>query len=291
MKLNFSLFNANSGNTKILIAGLAIIIATNVVALAGVTYNRSGNPEAQIELTERELAMPHRYRMNKENTGLGLRIKCRLEGDTYYGYGNCIGIPKWFNREKLNELGFKLQSLREKGKRRHAWGKELPRKAYLVLEYNGAAYQRALASAKQVLNAQQQMWDNNPNKEEFKKRVKAAKDKLEGEQKNYSRLFAIDAGTDKAKLRNSYPNSGRYIIMQALIKPSWHGKGKEGEWKGRITELLINTINVPLEYRVVFELLKPERDNRNQGQETPRYTVGLAFGKRTEPWVIGVGKL
>ena len=69
MKLNFSLFNASSGNTKILIAGLAIIIATNVVALAGVAYNRSGNPEAQIELTERELAMPHRYRMNKENRG------------------------------------------------------------------------------------------------------------------------------------------------------------------------------------------------------------------------------
>ncbi len=50
-------------NTKILIAGLGIIIATNVIALAGVAYNRPGQPEATIELTERELAMPYRYRM------------------------------------------------------------------------------------------------------------------------------------------------------------------------------------------------------------------------------------
>jgi hypothetical protein len=96
MKLDFKL-----NNIRILIAGLAIIIATNVVALAVVAYNRSGQPEAMIELTERELAMPYRYGRFKENTGLGLRIKCRLESDSYYGYGNCNGIPKWFTREKL----------------------------------------------------------------------------------------------------------------------------------------------------------------------------------------------
>jgi hypothetical protein len=294
VKPNFSLFNASGGNIKILIAGLAIVIATNVIALTCVAYNRSGQAEAQIELTERELAMPYRYYgMFKENTGLGLRIQCRLEGNNYYGYGNCNGIAKWFNREKLIELGFKFQPLQDESAGRYAWEKELPRKAYIVLEYDGAAYQRALASAEQELNAQQQLLDNNPDKEEFKKRVKAAKDKLEGEQLYFSRLFAIDAGSDKTKLRNTYPDSSRYLIMQALIKPSWYGngKGKDGEWKGRITELLINTINVPLEHRVVFELLKADQNNQNQNQGTPRYKVSLAFGKRGEPWVIGVEDL
>jgi len=294
MKPNFGLFNASGGNIKILIAGLAIIIVTNVVALAGVAYNRSGQAEAQIELTERELAMPYQYYgMFKENTGLGLRIQCRLEDNSYYGYGNCTGIPKWFNLEKLIELGFKLQPLEDKGAGRYAWEKELPRKAYIVLEYGAPTWQRALASAEQELNAQRQLLDNNPNKEEFKKRVKAARDKLEGEQRYYSRLFAIDVGSDKTKLRKRYPDGSRYLIMQALIKPSWYGngKGKDGEWKGRITQLLINTINVPLEHRAVFELLKPDQNNRNQNQGTPRYKVSLAFGKRGEPWVIGVEDL
>jgi hypothetical protein len=209
MKLDFKL-----NNTRILIVGLAIIIVTNVVALAVVAYNRSGQPEAMIELTERELAMPYRYGMFKENTGLGLRIKCRLEGDSYYGYGNCNGIPKWFNREKLVELGFKLQPLQDKGAGRYAWEKELPRQAYIVLEYDGAAHQRALVKAEQELDAQQQLLDNNPDKEEFEKRVKRAKEKLEGEQLYYSRLFAIDAGADKTQLRNTYPDSSRYLCRR-----------------------------------------------------------------------------
>jgi hypothetical protein len=282
-------------NTKILIAGLGIIIATNVIALAGVAYNRSGQPETQVELTERELAMPYRYRMLKENTGLGLRIKCRLEGNSYYGYGNCNGMPKWFSREKLIDIGFKLQPLKEQGdwRRHYAIEKELPRKAWIVLEYDGTEYQKALAKAEQELNAQQQLLDNNPDKEEFEKRVKAAKDKLESEQLYFSRLFVIDAGPDKVKLRKNYPDNSRYLIMQATVRPGWsgNGKGKEGEWKGRIASLLINTINVPLEHRAVFELLKPDQDNRNQNQGMPRYTVRLAFGKRSEPWVVGVGEL
>jgi len=282
-------------NIKILIAGLAIIITTNVIALAGVAYNRTGEPEATIELTERELAMPYRYRMLKENTGLGLQIKCRLEANNYYGYGNCNGMPKWFSREKLIELGFELQPLKGQGdwRRHYAIEKELPRKAFIVLEYDGAAYQKALAKAEQELDAQLQLLDNNPDKEEFKNRVKAARDRLEGEQLSFSRLFAIDAGPDKTQLRKAYPDNSRYLIMQATVRPSWsgNGKGKEGEWKGRITRLLVNTINVPLEHRAIFEPLEDGQVSRNQNKLTPRYQVSLAFGKWGEPWVIGVKDL
>jgi hypothetical protein len=282
-------------NIKILIAGLAIIVTTNVIALAGVAYNRTGEPEATIELTERELAMPYRYRMLKENTGLGLQIKCRLEGNNYYGYGNCNGMPKWFSREKLIELGFELQPLKEQGdwRRHYAIEKELPRKAFIVLEYDGAAYQKTLAKAEQELDAQLQLLDNNPDKEEFGNRVKAARDRLEGEQLYFSRLFAIDAGPDRIQLRKTYPDNSRYLIMQATVRPGWsgNGKGKEGEWKGRITRLLVNTINVPLEHRAIFEPLEDDQVSRNQNKLTPRYQVSLAFGKRGEPWVIGVKDL
>ena len=59
MKLDYKIFKG-----KIFIAGLAIIIVTNIVALAGVAYNRSGEPDAVVELTERELGLPYRYGMN-----------------------------------------------------------------------------------------------------------------------------------------------------------------------------------------------------------------------------------
>lgn len=281
-------------NVKILIAGLAIIIGTNVVALIGVAYNRSGEPDAIVELTERELGMPYRYRMNKENTGLGLRINCRIEeSEQNYSYGNfnCWGNPAWLNKEKLIELGFTFKPRKEKGEGFFPYDKTLPRKVYLVLEYNGAAYQRALASKEKALSEQQALLANNPDKAEFEKRVKNAQDKLDSEQHYNSRLFAIDAGQDKTVLRSTYPDTSRYILMQASIKPVWNSTKNENEWIGTITDLLIDTINIPLEHRAVFEPLEDANLRRDPNKQTPRYKVRVAFGKRAEPWVVAVDKL
>ena len=280
-------------NVKILIAGLAIIIVTNIVALAGVAYNRAGEP-AVVELTERELGMPYHYGMNKENTGLGLRINCRIEVDAqYYSYGNanCRGNTPWLDRSKLIELGFEPHTLPKKRKGKIPYAKTLPRKVFIVLEYNGAAYQTVLVSAEKELREQQALLVNNPGKKEFEKRVKRAQDKLEGEQHHNSRLFAIDAGLDKNALRNTYPDTSQYILMTALIKPTWRSNKKEKQWKGTITDLLVDTINIPLEHRAVFEPLEDLKPRYNQNKQTPRYKVRIAFGKRAEPWVLAVEKL
>jgi len=280
-------------NTKILIAGLAIILVTNIVALGGVAYNRAGEPEALVELTERELGMPYRYRRNKENTGLGLRINCRLEGTQRYFYGsnNCWGSPAWLDRAKLSELGFKLQPQRGKSAGRQTFDKELPRRVFLVLEYNGAAHQRAVINSEKEMKAQQALLANNPNNEGFEERVEEAQKKLYNEQIYNSRLFVIDAGLDKLNLRNTYPDTSKYLLMKALIRPTWSRFGDEEEWKGTITDLLVGTINVPLEYRAIFEPLEEIQLRRNRNRLVPRYKVHLAFGKRAEPWVIDVGEM
>ena len=280
-------------NTKILIAGLAIILVTNIVALGGVAYNRAGEPEALVELTERELGMPYRYRRNKENTGLGLRINCRLEGTQRYFYGsnNCWGSPAWLDRAKLSELGFKLQPQRGKSAGRQTFDKELPRRVFLVLEYNGAAHQRAVINSEKEMKAQQALLANNPNNEGFEERVEEAQKKLYNEQIYNSRLFVIDAGLDKLNLRNTYPDTSKYLLMKALIRPTWSRFGDEEEWKGTITDLLVGTINVPLEYRAIFEPLEDTQLRRNQNRLAPRYRVRVAFGKRAEPWVIDVGEM
>jgi len=272
-------------NSKILIAGLAIIICTNVVALAGVLYNRSGEPDGVIELTERELGMPYRYRMNKENTGLGLKINCRVEDAKryYYGNNNCRGHPAWLDWVKMTELGFQ----------RLAFENNLPRKVYLVLEYNGAAHQRTVTRAAKELSEQQALLANNPGQEEFEKRVDKAQKKLNSERHYNSRLFAIDVGLDRASLRDAYPDSSQYILMQALVRPirNYNNEKEEDEWLGRITDLLIDTINIPLEYRAVFEPLENLEPRYSQDDLTPRYKVSIAFGKRAEPWVISVKEM
>jgi len=280
-------------NYRILIAGLAIIIVTNVVALAGVAYNRAGEPDAVVELTERELGLPFRYRMNKENTGLGLRIVCRLETTQPYFYGNnnCRGNPAWLNKQKLIDLGFKLQPRDEKSTGHPAFEKELPRKVYLVLEYNGASHQRVVTSAEIKLGEQRALLINNPGQEEFEKRVEETQKKLDAEQYYNSRLFAIDAGLDRTRLRNSYPDTSQYILMQALIRPSRNFVDEGWIWKGRITDLLIDTINIPLEHRALFEPLEDIQLDRDQSRQKPRFTVRVAFGKRAEPWVFAVEKM
>jgi hypothetical protein len=57
-----------------LIAGLALILLTNAVALLGVYQNRSGEPESMLTLTQRELQQPYGWGMARENSGISLRI-------------------------------------------------------------------------------------------------------------------------------------------------------------------------------------------------------------------------
>jgi hypothetical protein len=75
--------------TRLFVSGFALILIANVIALAGVAANRSGKPEAVIELTERELRLPY-YEMNDENSGLALHLNWRtlpeIKDDIYPFY-------------------------------------------------------------------------------------------------------------------------------------------------------------------------------------------------------------
>jgi hypothetical protein len=281
--------------SKIFIAGVAIILASNAVALLGVAYNRSGEPDAVVELSERELGMPHRYRgLITESTGLALSIKCRVDTlPQSYGYyaNNCMSTPDWLDRNKLIELGFDPESLPEARADTPLSGdKHRKREAYLVLEYNGNAYRRTVAKAEKKLAQEKSLLDQNPNNEEYEERVDSAQESLLSEQRSSSRLFAIDAGRDREALRNKYPDSSRYIIMLALIKPIWLCEDPHDHWTGRISGLLIETINIPLAYRHVFEPLEVDTQY-DANRQPPRYRVRVAFGKRAEPWVLGVERI
>jgi hypothetical protein len=79
-------------NRRMLAVAIAIVLAANVFALIDAAMNRSGAPESEVELTERELILSN---ASEDNTGLTLRLR-------------------WFDagmleQSKLAELGFDMR--------------------------------------------------------------------------------------------------------------------------------------------------------------------------------------
>ncbi|HEX5629429.1 MAG TPA: DUF4824 family protein, partial [Usitatibacteraceae bacterium] len=138
----------------ILLAGVGLILAANAVALGGAAWNRSGDPESTLRLTERELRFVGEPVLDRENSGMALRLRWRTLAqragpeddfpDGRYAYG---GAPKWLDGAKLAELGFDTARKKVPGGREHD---AIPAKeVFLVLELDGGAYQAALERARQ----------------------------------------------------------------------------------------------------------------------------------------------
>jgi hypothetical protein len=271
-----------------LLAALVLVLVTNGVVLLDVYANRTGEPDAVVMMTERELQLPAQYDMTKENSGLSLHVKWRVQNEEVrfekfsYEYSTS---PAWLDRRKLAGLGFDTTAdpTSEEGKRHYE--KMLPRRAFLVLEYDGDAYRQQLGLVEQHLKEETALASANPGKEEFAKRVTQAQEVLDRERTVNSRLFIVDAGTDDDALRGRYPDRTRYLIVggevRLLVKP------KGNTLTGMIDGLDMGIINVPLAVRRPLDsLMKSNSPNGWDG--APRYSVTLAMGRRLEPWIMDV---
>jgi Domain of unknown function (DUF4824) len=274
---------------RTLIAGLALIALTNAVALSGVAWNRSGEPESVLKLTERELWQPYRYRIDKESGGLELNLRWRvLTADRRVAhYVDRYGTPEWLDQAKLASLGFQVsRPPRAHGDR--YYDRVLPREALIVLELDGPARETVLESAR--------AWAK-----EAAARAAAAKDKkneqdaqnaaenLQREETVSSRLFVVDAGHDAAALRAKYPDRVRYVIVRGSIRAQYQrDRGAAGLWTGHIEGLDNGQINVPLEFRRAFGTVPTSNEWESSPQVGPPFQATVAFGKRFEPWIVAV---
>ena len=258
---------------RTVIAGLALIVAVNAVVLAGVAYNRSGDPESTLRLTERELQVPYVWRGNKENSGLALSLRWRVlqsemeVGRNMWSYYSNTASPDWLDEAKMSALGFDISNKSRNGKDRAGLSDQLPRSVYLVLEQNGAAYQLAMSRALK----------NEGNDKEGPKR-------LEEERDNNSRLFVIDAGLDGATLRAKYPDRSRYAVVRGQIRPTWHANQGANKLTGFVNDVSVESLNMPLEMKEVFDGATPT--NVVGSKSNVRYDIDVAFGQRLEPWIL-----
>jgi hypothetical protein len=264
---------------------LAVLLAANIVVLAGVAANRRGEPESKLLLTERELQLP--YQTHRENSGLALQLIWRTlpreaEGDgSYYDSRS----PAWLDAGRLDELGFDPE---EYGGDQMADGRfkePIPREVLVVLEYEGEAHREAIRRAEAALAADAARWRAKSDDRMLKERFDEAGKRLQRERITTSRLFAVDAGLDLDSLRARYGDRARFLIVRGLVKP-YRGSAGRGEAGGYLTGLAIENIHVPLDQRQVFDALQAQNHSRRDEFAGPRYEAELAWGRMLEPWIV-----
>jgi len=277
-----------------LIAGATLVVLTNAVALIGVAYNRSGDPDGALAFTQRELQMSYKWWRARENSGIGLRLVWRVydeevgdESDTarWYGVG---GAPAWLTKAKLDELGFDVSQPEDSDRGVRHYERQLPKEVLVVLELDGPAYAEARERAKRHADREEALRTANPDKKEFEQRSKEARERLEREGQQYSRLFVVDAGLDVGGLRAKYPDRAHYAIARGQVRLLLPGSRRSSKLKGYVSELSIDEINVTLEFRNAFEHALPDATT---GMRSPvRFDATVAFGRRLEPWITAAAR-
>lgn len=265
-----------------LIGGLALILLTNAVALLGVYWNRSGEPESALTLTQRELQTPYNWGMNRENSGMALHLNWRvLSADKSWSYPYARRNPEWLDQAKMLSLGFEaMPADAPDGHRKNE--RQLGKEVFAVLELDGPAYQQALERARQRTAEEDAKLAALPDDRRTRDEAKRAHETLTEEEQQNSRLFAVDAGLGVAQLRAQYPDRSRYAIVRAQVRP-WSST-KDG-LIGSIDEISVEQINLPHEYHAVFDQNPPHAGPR--GAAGRAFQARVAFGQRLEPWLVG----
>lgn len=263
-----------------LLAGLALILLTNAVALGGVWWNRSGEPDSVLALSERELRLAHRS--GDENSGLALMLEWRAvpfegvdSGHQTLFWGERTNNPAWLGREKMLALGFAAVPVSEEDPRGRF---ERSREVFIVLEFDGPAYHGHRAQLRARAEREMALIDLDPQNREFMQRAERAREYLEKEGQR-SRLFAVDAGLSAEELRATYPDRNRHAIVRGEIEPVHYLQEANGP-HGFIRRVQAASIHVPFAYRAGFE-----HASSAAFAQTPAFVAELAFGKRFEPWL------
>ena len=270
-----------------LIAGLALILLTNAVALLGVYRNRSGEPESLLTLTQRELQQPYGWGMDRENSGMSLRINWRVPSAEKYWPGSYSGgNPVWLDQAKMASLGFDVSPAAGIQDNYRWSNRQLGKEVLLVLELDGPAHQQALQRAQQNAAEQDAKLAALPDDKAIQESAKRAHEEAGREEQENSRLFAIDAGSDLPELRAQYPDRNRYAIVRAQVRPTF--VGGQNKIAGYIDRISIDEINVPHEYHTAFDTRVRLAIGRMQTSGQRMFEASVAFGQRLEPWLVRI---
>ena len=271
---------------NLFVGAYAFVILVNAFVLIGVYLNRSGEVEAEVLLTERELSLAYDYR--DESSGLAMRLNWRVYNPDSDGQYSYYYRPEWLDRAKLEELGFDVDKYSRKKEVSRKYSRPLPRDVYLVLENNSPLHALTIEQAeKSVVQARANLIVDNED-DSLKNVLKNAEKNLAGERSSRSRLYIIDAGLDPQTLRTEYPQKDRYIITAGVIRMDQYYRDNENKIRGYVQQVSNATIHVPVKHRDFFMRMLQSRSRYLTDGKTPRYQARLAYGSRYEPWLAAL---
>lgn len=242
--------------------GIGLILASNAVALAGVWYNRSGEAQAQLRLSERELRLSSdSWLRSEENSGVRLQLLWRQADPDW----------SWLGEAKLRELGFAPNDL----------GRAAERPLWLVLELDGPSYRQRLERARDELASAQAAAAAQPGDEKLRQQLEQRRLDLRHETQQATRLLLVDAGLDAEALRQVWPDRQRQVILAGRLRA--YRYGDTTRYSASVV-LEGDRISVPKPYRDVFVQWR----SRGYDDKRPKVQVEVAFGQRLEPWLVGV---
>ena len=282
------------------ILAAAMVLLADAVALTGVARNRSAEPDATLELTERELELPY---VRKEDTGLALRLSWQASRSDYDW-----GPPDWLDKAKLEEIGYDCSLPLDDPLAETWYGKARTRQIYAVLEHEGESWKEWLIGQEREL---EELAGEVDRRERTPVDLTLARERLERDRRLKSRLFLIDVGRDPAVLRAKYSDRARFIVTPALVDLDYVDRGPAhgGPYlAGSIRGLMVSELHVPRDKRSVLDAILASREKMEQERERareasshasepddeehrPAYTVTIAYGRRHEPWVVAVSPL
>jgi hypothetical protein len=282
---------------------VALVLVSDAVILALAAWNRSGEPECVLTLTERELALPPFA--EAESTGVTLTLelgdppwfKVRRVADRHGAPRRGPSYP-WLDDAKLASLGFGARPPAADAKALE-WYARAVRPAYAVLEMDGAGYAAVVAARERELaKAVAELAEGRTDRG----RVEGLAKLLEIDRSMCSRLVAVDAGRDAASLRSRFPDRTRYAVAPALVRLVVDRPASGQPRIEALVELLVGAVDVPLRLRPRLAPYLPEETaarvlerERALGEKPPwpaalppRYEVKLAFGRHLEPWIVDI---
>jgi len=238
-----------------------VVIVSNAYTLGSAGFNRRGEPEAVLTLTERELRLAPR---ETDNTAMILQL-------AWIDPSQDDRTPGWFDAAKLASIGFdcRLPVTAENVAHYRAMP---PRATFAVLEYEGEAWQRYV--------------NGSPGQAEQASAI------------GWARLVLIDVGLDAAALRARHPDFRRVVIVPASAGLAVvQEAGQPPFLRGRVNNVNPEELNVPRELRPVLESMPGRtltvfdprlRRNSQALAGEPRYRVTVKWGRSLEPWIENV---
>ncbi|MCJ8169488.1 DUF4824 family protein [Atopomonas sediminilitoris] len=266
---------------RTLLLALALMLGCNALLLAGVAYNRSGVPDSVLTLSERELMRDSSRLLDEgDDSSLRLELQWRYPHDSaqrgYY-------LSDWLSRERLHELGFSVPAAHDRPARRQ-YQRQLSRTAYLVLEFDGPAYQALLQHAHDKLSEAKATLAKQGQKKRWQDELDAAEEHHQALHQRHSRLVLIDADLSAQRLRQRYADRSRYLIVPGQLAPRLLHPDRAPYYSAQAT-LLNPHIQIPTELHAALQDW-PERWTKNPLPQR----VQISTGQRYESWLSAVLK-